>query len=101
LIFKSERQREISIYREEKGLRYAERITGKVHDPLEDWWKEKHEAFPILWRLAEFYLVIPRTANVVIWRNRDTFIPSKRLTSLPGLSEDVLLVQLNSNTVDV
>jgi hypothetical protein len=100
-VLKSECQRELSMYREEKGLRYADRITGKVQDPLEHWWKEKHEAFPILWRLAEFYLAIPGTTNAMVWRNRDKFIPSTRLTSLPGLSEDILLVQLNSNTVDV
>jgi len=39
---KSDCQREITLYREEEGLRYADRDTGEMLDPLRDWWKDRY-----------------------------------------------------------
>jgi hypothetical protein len=94
-------QRELALYREEEGLRYADRETGAMLDPLEDWWKDRHIACPILWRLAQTYLAIPGITCAL--SEDSTFQGAARILKsqkIPNdIAEDCMLVKLNQNKV--
>ena len=104
---KSDCASEIAMYRQEKGLKFVDRETGALCDPLSGWWKERHEKFPILWRLAQTYLAIPATTDATSpgasFSNAGNIVLPQGTGSTdvpPELAEDIILVKLNSGRVD-
>lgn len=99
---KADCAREIAMYRQEKGLKFVDRETGEYNDPLGGWWKERHQACPILWRLAQIYLAIPATTDEMSSEASGNTSHGVNASSAvpPDLVEDMILVKLNMGKVN-
>ena len=96
---------ELTAYRHEKGLKVVDRLTGQLSDPLKGWWKDRHESFPILWRLAQIYLAVPALICVPGDENNTIVLPFSDYdnddSDSPSLADDCLLLKLNAGRAGV
>ena len=94
---------ELTAYRQEKGLKVVDRLTGQLSDPLQGWWKERHESFPVLWRLAQSYLAVPAlicvpgdASNTIVLPFSDCDDDDNDEYDASSLADDCLLLKLNA-----
>ncbi|KAK3929378.1 Putative AC9 transposase [Frankliniella fusca] len=78
--------------------RYLREPIGNDSD-IRDWWKQRRERFPRLYRLALQLLVIPATSASAEreFSEAGHVFRQKRLTLNPNTASDILLVHSNSD----
>ncbi|GET52921.1 zinc finger BED domain-containing protein 1-like [Rhizophagus irregularis DAOM 181602=DAOM 197198] len=76
-------------------------IARENKNPL-DWWRVKHEIFPILSLIAQKYLGIPATsvASERLFSDAGNHITSKRNSLDPGLLGKMIFLKRNMQTMD-
>ena len=96
---------ELTAYRQEKGLKVVDRLTGQLSDPLQGWWKERHESFPVLWRLAQIYLAVPALICVPGDDSNTIVLPFSDYddddNDSSSLADDCILLKLNAGLAGV
>lgn len=103
---KADCAREIAHYREEKGLKIINRESGEYSDPFGGWWRDHHDACPILWRLAQVYLSIPALTECNALHTSSPYPIPTLLDSTggkvdPKLVADVVFVRVMSKQMDL
>jgi hypothetical protein len=60
---KAECEMELSKYKNSKCLAlFIDKERREMHDPLQEWWKDKSSSYPTVWLVAQYYLAIPATS---------------------------------------
>ena len=82
-------------YRLSEGLRFSEAKKHKKN-PL-DWWKDHHQQFPEVWKLAEGYLGIPATSapSERAFSSSGNIVTLRRCRLKGNLVENCVIIQKN------
>ena len=60
---KAECEMELTKYKTSTSLPvFINRECRDMHDPLQEWWKDRASTYPTVWLLAQYYLAIPATS---------------------------------------
>lgn len=101
---KEECQVELTAYKAAEGMKmYTEHEDGTkdFEDPL-PWWKERHEEFPTVWKLARTYLPIPATcaSSERAFDAEASAEMAKRCQAQVSSTQDMKLLKENAGLVE-